>query len=725
MTFTEILKKRPSADHRGGLDVWRATGLILAAIAVLLVVLVLVFLTGKINSAFIACWTAVALAGLGLTVVTFAGLAHLVTPRGEAVSGSSIIAVAFAFAIASVASPPAVESAVHGTDRLFGAAFDLTPTLVLRATNGEPLCPMPVATPSTTDAPEGAVALGRTGDTLTPPPQVPAAKPPVPEIRSADQLSLVKAEIISRVFSYIAHGESTCLAGADRPPELDQDLGRGARVWFMIVLGVGLLLGRTFAEARRDWYAQQDREELDTDADTTEVGTRRPIITYPKWIAAVIYATILAPASYLAIGALLYLSLDTAAIDQADFKNRLDSAEARAMSSDIMEKADLDSGALLKTVAAPSATMENEYAIIRRSITSYYALQARFDTLRREEKRLAIEHLHEADRTYSPSKIPAYADYLVESYYNTVLQTRAKVRACLAGLSPIQAVIGKNGETVANLANVKNLTSPLDERCKPPATDDASEPDSEPPPRGSIIESVMFGWMIGMPKTTILIIGLLGFGLFGAAIRMLGRPDHPEVMPQNDDDKTLQNMVQDLLERAASVRAGAGAVDAESADNRRKRLCEIAALKALTIQINALARQEHAERNNIIYTRSEYAIDNQAGLKVRERVAVSSAPARVLVHGMGAAFTVFLMGESGARFFSDGGKTSPIGLVALCFIGAVFAEDIWRRAHDFLGRQISPSSPPTGGPSPPVTAPVGEDARAAEKAPEKTTKSKE
>jgi len=142
-----------------------------------------------------------------------------------------------------------------------------------------------------------------------------------------------------------------------------------------------------------------------------------------------------------------------------------------------------------------------------------------------------------------------------------------------------------------------------------------------------------YQWLAVSPESTVLIIGLVGFGLFGAAIRMMGRPD--KTPPPTE--RTLDQQV-------------------------------------LTKKV---------ERNNVVAVR-------EGGLGYE----ITGAPARVLVQGVGAAFTVFLGGQAGTLLLASGSRPNVYSLLLFCFLGAVFAEEIWGWAQRMLhGRLNSPVGP--------------------------------
>ncbi|MBI1682431.1 hypothetical protein [Caulobacter hibisci] len=659
-----------------------------------------------LDLAFFGGWLALlSLAALIWATVLW-GLVVAVTPQKQALTSASVVAVAMSLAIASVASPPAIGSLAQKTGRVVEAALAWTPALVSQAVSGVDPC---------------------SGGVLK------------PEQR---RQTVLKGRITGVLHGFISRGDRGCTPADLIPAGLSSapagTMTGGAWIWFLIVFGICLVLARAIAEARTEWYP----------AD----GSREPIIAYPKWIAAVVYTAILIPASYLAIGSLLLLTQETTAVDQAELNRRLDDVEAKAMSSQSMEPLPVNTGLLLgqavnaanavpptpapiaapgpevggeaKPAATPAALavtpavdQAEQLRIIVQGVNDYQKLSQRFEQYRVSRKLEIVRDYNEAVGRFPPSQLPGYVDILVERYREQVTTRRLQLRQCLGALSGVQTVsIVDRRMNLRNLAAAAPYTEEIKKTCKAPvevATAAGSTIEADRNLRlGNLIERVLYRWLIGVPASTLLILGLIGFGLFGAAIRMLGRPDRPELNAEPDQpvDAEARVQVDALFARSEALsHAPPPAEDDVSSRAQRERQLrrqEILALKALALRINAASRSDHAGSNNIVYFRANYVVGDDGLVRVGERVAVSGAPARVLVHGMGAAFTIFLLSECGARLFNEGGQTNPIGMLAMGFIGAVFAEDIWKRAREILGENLKRKPEPKEQPQAPAAAPA-------------------
>ncbi|PXA82615.1 hypothetical protein DMC25_19810 [Caulobacter sp. D4A] len=659
-----------------------------------------------LDLAFFGGWLALLSLAALVWATIFWGLAVAVTPQQQALTSASVVAVAMSLAIASVASPPAIGSLAQKTGRVVEAALAWTPALVSQAVSGIDPC---------------------SGDALTKPEQ--------------RRQAVLKGRITGVLHGFISRGDRACTPADLIPAGLSATSATavtgGAWIWFLIVFGLCLVLARALAEARLQWYPGD--------------GSREPIIAYPKWIAAVVYTAILIPASYLAIGSLLLLTQETTAVDQAELNRRLDEVEAKAMSNQSMEPLTVNTGLLLGQAvnaanavppSPPAATVRGpevggepapvaaavsaalpvtlavdqaeQLRIIVQGVNDYQKLSQRFEQYRVSRKLEIVAAYNEAVGRFPPSQLPGYVDILVERYREQVVSRRLQLRQCLGALAGVQTVsIVDRRMNLRNLAAAAPYTEEIKKTCKAPTeTTLQTTSDEVAADRnlrlGNLIERVLYRWLIGVPASTLLILGLIGFGLFGAAIRMLGRPDRPEAANEPDQpvDAAARARVEDLFARSEVLTQTPPPADDDvspQAERQRQiRRQEILALKALALRINAASRSDHAGSNNIVYFRANYVVDDDGLVRVGERVAVSGAPARVLVHGMGAAFTIFLLSECGARLFNEGGQTNPIGMLAMGFIGAVFAEDIWKRAREVLGdnlkRKPEPKSPPEPAP---------------------------
>jgi hypothetical protein len=265
------------------------------------------------------------------------------------------------------------------------------------------------------------------------------------------------------------------------------------------------------------------------------------------------------------------------------------------------------------------------------------------------------------------------------------------------------------------------------------------------------------------PHSTVLIMGLLGFGLFGAAIRMMARPDKKDrltVLAEKRHDLDLAEQAAETARRkladleadlqqsrsalAVARQALAGAVhamtllrDADPADAGVTHAQAVDAEKAAALKVDTIERHVAEARSDLEVREREVEVANEVFQKAlidasgvhttpdptkreadspAERIynvvyedtpghwVVGSAAARVLVQGMGAAFTVFLAGQAGVVLLAGNAEANPYGLMLLCFVGAVFADEIWSWAREMLSSMKRPAPAPTSGPG---TSPPG------------------
>jgi hypothetical protein len=385
-------------------------------------------------------------------------------------------------------------------------------------------------------------------------------------------------------------GETTATPGGE-------DIG-GVFVWFLIVQGVSLMLGRALSEARLTFYAPRS----DTPHDPSVPRPREMIIAYPRWVAAIVYAVILLPATYLAVGSLLMLTQGQAPVDVEKFREQLDKAEANATSSETISKVTINTEAMMsfaminlakldadeikdfKSTPGSSephsipakdtpmnpdekANIKAQVQNIQNGINNYYTISANFEKFRYSEKAKYVERFIIEYKKMSPTSLVEYSSNLTEKYYNAVFNERSEQRACLQPLDNIEGVItdrnNGNKQSIGNLPAAKTFTDQLPGKCpvqRIPDKQDNLNGNGRIPTNivdknaGSVLENVLFPWMVGMPSTTQLIVGMFGFGLFGAAIRMLGRPDRTEAQVDTSRSSIpaeIRKLVTELMKLAA------------------------------------------------------------------------------------------------------------------------------------------------------------------------------
>lgn len=560
-----------------------------------------------------------------------------------------------------------------------------------------------------------------------------------------------------------------------------------ASVWFLIIFSTSLMLARALTEARLTL------ENRVSNSDLEATKRRFSIISYPKWLAACIYAAILAPATYCAVGALLYLSLDQSQQDLASVTETLNKAEAAAMTT--APPLDVDTSALVKTLNK-QVTLTTEAAPIKvqllNAVNAGRRMDRDFQTWRSDYKFRALEQASRAKGNLTTSQFSDYVSRLAGNFSTSIVQARLEVRSCLQTLGDIRSVIPTDGtDPSPALVAVSNMAQDAAKVC-PETTSTALR--TPPAAMGSPVSHASAGaintasasapqvddcnceqydapfyreayrWLADAPQAAIRIVGLIGFGLFGAAIRMMGRPDEVPYSyadldaAQKDLDSareeyekasfdaeaarkaiaasgarkteaqqvfdTLTANIQDTTQTLQSAQAeNSGEVatiqkqlKTLTADQTNRQDAAKAAADAFEKDEKALreveVRLEETRRKaqaaaSIFEMRRRALLEDRNSIVVERPVAdrrtphghtveytVSGAPARVFVQGLGAAFTVFLAGESGVKLLTDDGNTSAVGLLLACFVGAVFAQEIWRAANQVLVRRTSAETQP-------------------------------
>ncbi|MDG2531824.1 hypothetical protein [Caulobacter endophyticus] len=665
-----------------------AARLIITSAIAVLAILATLFFQASLDVAMSAMWmmlmTSALLAGwAGLSLMV--GIASLrdlsPSPSRGRVRERAWLTVITAVALATLASPLPPMALGRLVERSFVAAFKITPALTATAMTIE---------------------------------QTEASKSSQPEAVSRQLRPVLRSTLVGETFAFMTDAKADCTVGygtilgtyttptrdcagapgdQTAPPAKDEarpsydDLA-AATLLFTIVLCGTLLLGRALNEARLEFYGATDNGAQRL---PPVKRLRETIVSYPKWVAAIVYAALLLPATYLSVGSLLFLTMEELPLDLEKFRERLDAAEASATSADRLTKISADTQSLMAFTlsqrfgTAPvkkddKALTEQEQVarstqlqLLQHGLERHYLMNDKYEQGRNDLKSKYTNLFIHEYKQLSKNDFELYTTQLVNEYYNSVLYNRIKVRECIKVIESIQLVLGgKDKEKIENLTPTSSFAEALAQKCT--TTTMGAGENSAPsdlkqlaPPHKPGIEKIVFSWMEGLPKPALLIVGMIGFGLFGAAIRMLGRPDSPERRLREMPTK-LQTAIDQLNSDAKELFAKAkGAPSASDLD-------------AQIMNINAAMRLHWASSNNVVYSCPEYVI-RDGRLIVKERIAVSEAPARVLVHGLGAAFTVFLFGQAGSRMFHEGGQTSYLGLLATCFVGAVFAEDIWKRAR--------------------------------------------
>jgi len=554
----------------------------------------------------------------------------------------------------------------------------------------------------------------------------------------------------------------------------DSKADSAAWIWFFFVFAAILFLARALVQS----YDAMAPEELGQKAETASLanspaptdpgarsrpkpGSRPPLMNYPKWLALCLYASILVPATYFALGALLKLGLDSQGTEISAVHAQLREAGAAAMEASPGSQVDLDkiAGKLqrfrLAANAPPSPPKEGQGASTPvpagyidaltnadKAVTDARVLTTGLETWRAGYEFAALRQATSFKRVATANQFSDHVSALSAQYRSYILMARSEIRACMIGLSDLEAGFGDKTpgaiqpELAAGIAKrcakakgvldrVARLPVPVvcSETCAINAASSAPMTDSGCLAcQGGAMNNVLYGWMADISDSAVLIVGLIGFGLFGAAIRMLGRPDDATIV--TEADFTLARMERDAeharLKEKGQVRLDA-ATRYEAAktkyDDTFKRLDVKVAKNQTTLETLAKERDKaqadveaaQKDENDAKAAASKAdtalaALDRQAAEGrsnfVVERVedgkreyVISGAPAKVFVSGLGAAFTVFLAGKAGVQIFTEGGRTSPTGLLLACFVGAVFAENIWRAVSDAMVKRTPPPPP--------------------------------
>jgi hypothetical protein len=526
------------------------------------------------------------------------------------------------------------------------------------------------------------------------------------------------------------------------PQPISSTPGNG--FWFLIV-GVGsLLLARALAEARAAMSAKRRGEPF-------------AIIPYPKWVAACVYAAILTPATYCAVGSLLFLSLDKHDTSLATVRQVLDREEASALA--LSPPVDINTTSLIAGYLPPKGDVGGKAkGKFDTAIGDARAALAGLDTWRAQYKESAINTATFSRSGVTVGEFEDYVSRLANRFSASIVQARSSTRACLQVLGDI-GTLNTNAAATESAPDTAVLIDRASHLCQAALTKTGTmvlpgADASIASPRKAFYDR-MYDWLSNAPSAAVRIVGLIGFGLFGSAISMMGRPD--EVPYSYEDlaaDEANVNKSREDVERQKPIAAQARAAARDEADHLRKvrdniadlnRRIEARALEITTskpdVDVAPLEKAQEADQKALAVAKETLvpqaekawiekdAIATDAESKLGDAVkrleaaltmldakrrallddrnsivvgrtvtdpvtheriteyTISGAPARVVVHGLGAAFTVFLVGESGVQLLTDGGQTSAVGLLLACFVGAVFAQDIWGAARETLKRR--------------------------------------
>lgn len=493
-------------------------------------------------------------------------------------------------------------------------------------------------------------------------------------------------------------------------------------------------------------------------------GRRQVLMDYPTWVAFCIYALILVPATYLAIGSLLYLRLDAPAADVVALGRSMDELERQHALPPLeltrikagFERLKSDSAG---TNATPPAGMTKATFDDLRLLVSNAGLELVKDASRQQDGIATTRAAYKSkvmklagDAKYlAPTSQFGDATAAQTARFEGLLREAAEMQqscrgvlaAVLAQQEVVSVELNKPSAGGLNLEPLQKAVDGARDLCgralkfKPPFDWLHPEPCEEGQtcvrtPKAEF-PGVLYGWLASTSDAAVLIVGLMGFGLFGSAIRMMGRADTPTV---TDEDILAARTLADVAlrdvcvpadrrqrakeakekaqaaadEACATFKARAASDPSETLDEAAKTRAATEEAAAQTAMTDAQGRLREAAAE---YVKADGAwreaelkakaaeakydqtlrdlIENRSSIVVKDPEAkghdeyiISGAPAKVMVQGLGAAFTTFLAGQASVQILSTGGQVNAFSTLLACFIGAVFAEEIWKQARKWL-----------------------------------------
>jgi hypothetical protein len=391
--------------------------------------------------------------------------------------------------------------------------------------------------------------------------------------------------------------------------------------FFTVAVAV-LLLARVMRRARI-------RYEGEATAPPDAPPLPRVIISYPAWVALCVYAAILLPAAYFSVGSLLYLNLDAPKASLASVSEAL--VETRTRDAAWLPDAPPPSEALTALIAGQFPKDSQGRTDAQAAVEVGNKWVVAIESGRNAYEKGALESAAALKMTATGSQFEDYQLVLVADYSRVLNKARQDAQPCLRSLADLVEVLKAPASTTESkpiLTGADGAQNAVRNTAVAAAHARCNTPKKFPDPPAPMdlkaqqqsFPGVLYGWLAQSSNATVLIVGLIGFGLFGAAIRTMGKPN--------------ENLV------AVSGTEGAAGVGGRPT-----------------------ASQEFA---------------------------LTSNTAKILVQGLGAAFTVFLS-QAGTLVFTTGGKPNPYGLLLACFVGAVFAEEIWVQMAKLVSRFKEPS----------------------------------
>lgn len=640
--------------------------------------------------------------GLGLLYVGARRLSGTPTPQSHF---SRDVAVLLAIAAASVVAPGAMQNAV-------GVAAGVARGLVLEtpfvANEG------PAAAPASTLANPG-------GKVVAQGPARSSGKPPSPATRDAlpkgPPGSTPATAAINDVVGCIAD-PALCVTRGSRWVAFTSDEAlTGAWILFGLTFLVAMLIARAVIASRRDYIeALEDRVAI-RNGDKPKGYLKRVLMDYPTWVAVGVYAAILIPATYLSVGSLVFLRTADAPVSDL---------QAWAQDLEHVEQAAEDDGVKFNgAVFAQEIQAYDRAGILLNAAKTASQNNVAFLKWRREYVASALG-LAKWEKQHLPaSRVADDKAILLAHYAYAIRDARLRIRPCLQRLSNIQIELesfGPKKDAAAAAAAARSAAaaapsapaadSPpvakyqiadgafaeVASKCQPQEDQNFIRPNLVIGPeaadangeRGTV--QFFYGWLGNDSDASVLIVGLVGFGLFGSAIRMMGRPDVEPVSPEdlNAAELAAERAADELI---AFNKRLAAKDDASEQPTLAKKRFDAANARAA---YDRLRSQSVSDRNSIVIRRIKANGDIET--------VISGAAGKVFMQGLGAAFTAFLMAQASSKIITDGGHVSAWSILLGCFAGAVFAEEIWAQALKILKKSPDPAPKPKPVPVKPAPA---------------------
>lgn len=444
---------------------------------------------GELTPGEAAVWTAAPLVGVWLLIIGATLLivsflwragSKIVGSAGASNSGFRTTVLVVAIVVAAAASPPAVRDVLRIGESVARLALITTPGLLADAE---------------------ALNAGRGAEATSP------------------------ALLLLECFEADWPGPSVDGDRAAMIPEMTRDAGSGetrtnrycrrapivweaaASHWFLSlgVLLLGLVLGRSLLEAHERHYDPTPRAASDP----------KPVISYGLWLALLVYGAILAPATYLAAGSLVLLQSPAPATALT-----LEAALANAPSA--------SNDALVQALADSDELTGPARALRARILQSAAGIDATF-----------ANEAYEAEAALAPARFAERVAFLREwrtvsrNHFADLLRHCGREELATGSSQPppppsVAPTSGTAPTATYDFGFIQDVESQEAERARDVCDggeywDPKQTVNTE---RRDFIDRV-YPWL-GEDRSSrpvLLMMGLLGFGLFGSAIRAMARKE--------------------------------------------------------------------------------------------------------------------------------------------------------------------------------------------------------